>query len=106
MKSTKKIKNTYCSTKEQLPNRTNTKSYKDKLIQTQRLCSSNVQKNIQLLNINEKSDGEDEMDGIPSVRISMVDKLRICSQWLHALIIKPYGKDNGFSYLDYKLRDL
>lgn len=54
------------------------------------------------------SDGEedDEDDRCPVIRLSRVDKRRLCQPWKNSLIVKLFGRSIGYTYLCRRLKEL
>lgn len=54
------------------------------------------------------SDGEedDEDDRCPVIRLSSVDKRRLCRPWKNSLIVKLFGRSIGYTYLCRRLKEL
>lgn len=47
-----------------------------------------------------------EDDGLPKIKLSWEDKLRIHTVWINSIIIKPYGKFVPYRFLDYKIKHI
>ncbi|KAK9269037.1 hypothetical protein L1049_000805 [Liquidambar formosana] len=53
--------------------------------------------------LDDGSDVEDELDVIPGILLSGVEKRRIRAPWAQGIIVKVFGKTVGYSYLSYKI---
>lgn len=55
-----------------------------------------------------ESDTEDDnlCDGFASVSLTKEDKVRIRSQWTHALILKTFGRTVAYQFLSQRVREL
>ncbi|KAL3499529.1 hypothetical protein ACH5RR_038622 [Cinchona calisaya] len=76
--------------------------YKDKLVQTKKFCSLDVQSNVLPAFLDDLSNSKEPMDGIPTIKVTKAYKLRIREPFLQTVIGKVLDKTVGYKYFDFK----